>query len=299
MHVEFFDQGDGADRPIAVVFVTPDFRIQMDADDYQRYEYFLPTETLPPSGGRKLTIEERIAEVSNRLRDPIDQPPARELPKREPDVRMIMTPEEEAITGGDELHPMVAETMSMIDGLDLQRADPLKAAGILINDEAGPDGSSLTDDQWAKLIELLMFPITEAEAQTTRGKSLITAKQNAWIRIRGLPLAVLVRHQGNTPRQLRMQIAMFQCSKLGVGPKGEGGDWIPNSYAAYVEGDDEWASKEEQAIYGHHVSVRDPRPPRVKEPALAAAMSREGFGKSDLMSLERQFNLSSSIVPQQ
>ena len=286
IHV-MFDEQDGA--PVAVVFITPDFRITMPEEDYKKYEYIVPDTTPPKPVSRMLTLEEKIQEQANKLRTPIDEPPlAVERAERHEQIQLFEV----------EVHPLVAEAMSMVAGLELQREDPLAAHGILLNDQAGPDGSDLTDAQWKKLVELIMYPVTKDESRTSKGQSLIRAKSNAYQRIRGLPLALLQRHIQDTPKPLRMQLALYQCARLGSGSKGEGSNWIPNSYAAYIEADEKWEDRERQAIYDHAVDFREPREPRVKDPQLAQAMADENYDfQSDIMTLEQQFSLSNTITP--
>lgn len=93
-----------------------------------------------------------------------------------------------------------------------------------INDEAQNVHPSLSD------IETLVFYCYDEKV----GQEI---NRQAFARLSQLPLAKLMEYRSKLPRDLAMHIARVRCAALGASLQGVGNDYIPPSWAAFIEGD--------------------------------------------------------------
>ena len=279
------------DEEATVVFVTADLHFKLSQEDYQRYVVTQPDpQAVHP---KRRTLEDRIAEASAMLRseDPNNQDnliiePV-PLPSEIPEVSTpdpVLGREYGPIVDGEYDEPDSLQTArTLLKDMDFDK--PEVESPVRVNDEALP---SLSIQQWRAIIGLIVTPITKEKAKSKSGRKLLRAKRMAFKRIAGMPLIQLWKFIDDTPKEIRASIVMYQCGKMGHGPRGEGSSHIPTPYAAYLEADRSWQDKE-VAMYDGIATVRDPRPPQIKEPRLARAMEEEGYqGDVDLVSLESQ-----------
>jgi hypothetical protein len=276
-----------------IAFITPDFYLKLTKEQFEAYEAFEKDKVIA-----ELTMEEIIAKRQAELRG-VDAEQIRSVaekhgvhgvfPRPTPEVdravEPVPTPEE--LRQGED-HPAVAAVRDAVGNLDLNAVDPVREAGVLINEEAGPDGQSYNTMQWESMMQLIETPITRDQAQTKQGEQLLRAKRVVFKRVSGLPLYLLMRHMMITPPNIRQAIALAQSKQMGHGEHGEGANFIPSAYQAYVEGDPDWATKE-AAAYAHVAPVVDPRPPQIKNPQLERAVAEASYGSTSIMSLSDQF----------
>jgi hypothetical protein len=100
---------------------------------------------------------------------------------------------------------------------------------VLVNDEAGPDGSQLTTEEVKGLVSICY------------GKGDSQYRQAAFDKLCGLPLVKLYRARPHLPSDLAMHIARVRCSALGASQAGVGSGYMPADWAMFVSGKEESA----------------------------------------------------------
>lgn len=262
-----------------------DMLVFIDADRYLTiprdvYDIAYREEGSPaPTPHKTKTREEKVAEIKTRLSSKnTNSIPAAE--HHEPTTVAILSDREKAL---GEFHPAVEEVQRVIGQLDLREPkDSPRLAGILINDEAGPDGQTFTSAQWRSMCDLIMAPMEKGSEHTPSGQHLLSAKRVIFNRMKGLPLYQLMKHVTYTPDVIRHNIVMAQVTMMGHGEHGEGTNFIPSAFSAFISGDTDFAEKEAQAMR-HVVGDIGQAEPVVNKEVDAT------YGTSSMLSLEEQF----------
>lgn len=232
--------------PFVHVFVTADFNLKLTAEQYERYQYS-PGATIPQEV-RALTIEERLEQIRQSLREVSEQPdrPAGWVSDEDVEIRnkanaVLGVKVEEvrdtrvydvaAASNADNIDEMFSEIEMAIPNLDL-RVDKEEVPNVKVNEEAGPDGHALTTDQWKAGIKVLIQEIPSGVAKgSDRHKSIMRAKRAVMYRLRALTYYQLMEFKAITPQWVRLQITEHRVKGLGENDS----NFIPASWAQYIE----------------------------------------------------------------
>jgi len=293
MHVAYFDDDlDDSGNPFAHVFITADWRIKMTTEEWERYQYDPKKDEPETPREVRLTIEERLRMISQSLHnseepDPVDQyerymqagnqslnekegqrqvdnllPPQPVVGVDDRGVVVVMTEDEkEQQAKNRDFDLQMRDLEDTIGGLDLSTdpAEKMRIAGVLIGDDAGPDGQDLAPENWTKACQFIMRPLPKGLSDGEKHRIMV-GKNAMFNRISGAPFYKLLNLMEITPKPIRTRIAALNVSKLG-----ENSNFIPGTWAGYIQGDTESDMKMVQA-FGSAVAWKDPRPPQVQFP---------------------------------
>tara|TARA_R110002110_G_scaffold40266_2_gene128913 strand:+ start:15937 stop:16881 length:945 start_codon:yes stop_codon:yes gene_type:complete len=113
--------------------------------------------------------------------------------------------------------------------------DSIISQVVKVNNEAGPDPYNPTS---AQVDEMVKFIINEHTNASDSQRPLIERRKQQTFKIFcGMTVVNLVKVKHLMPKELRASISQVKMRGLGQGNFGEGSNWVPESFAAFIAGE--------------------------------------------------------------